>query len=249
MWHTAAWYESLDPAGAMVPIAAVPDPLMTINGDNVRVPKELANIIGELAMGNDATFAQAELRSPSLRTIVNLSIAPKVAALVLGSPPESVMHPLNPVPVKPDENLELYVLSDNGAVVHQGLVWLSDMAQQPVTGPMYTVRGVGAAALAAGTWANTAITFGEVLPAGEYTVVGFRAEGTNLVAARLRIPGYQWAPGVPAVNAIADEDAWWFRYGRMGVFGKFYSTLPPTVDCFGVTDTAQVFYLDLVKTG
>jgi hypothetical protein len=76
-----------------------------------------------------------------------------------------------------------------------------------------------------------------------------RARGTNLVAARLVFPAQIPRPGVPAVNAIGDLDAMIFRYGAAGELGSFPHTNPPTVDCLGVTDTAQTFIFDLVKVG
>ena len=90
---------------------------------------------------------------------------------------------------------------------------------------------------------------GNILPAGQYQVVGMRVQGTNLVAARLVFQGFPWRPGAPAVNVLGDEDNKYFRMGRMGIWGEFDQTSPPTMDCLGVTDTTQVVYLDLIKVG
>lgn len=250
MHHLAAWYENIDPAGVLAPITAVQDETVFTSGDDIRVPAGLPFIIGEAALGNDSSLAQAQIQSPSLRTMTNIDVEPAVAAAVFGNPQESIMHPLNPIPVREHEAVNFTVNSDPvSAVAHYGLVWFGDGPQQPVNGEIYTVRATGAAALSAGVWVNSNLTFGQTLPFGDYQIVGMRARGTNLVAARLSFVGGQYRPGVPAVNAIGDRDLTLFRYGRMGVYGQFNSNTPPTVDCLGITDTSQVFAFDLVKVG
>jgi hypothetical protein len=246
--HLAAFYEDVDPAGALVTIAAVREETLFTNGPDLRVPTQLPNIIGAAALGNDASFARAQVQSPSLRILANLDVEPCVAALVFGSPPEESFWPVTPVGLTPDEALNFAVESNPAAgEVHHGLVVLADGPQLPVEGRIFTVRTTGAAALAAGAWVNTNLTFAQTLPAGRYQVVGMRARGTNLVAARLVFPEQVARPGVLAVNALADQDPYWTRFGRMGVFGEFPHTNPPTLDCLGVTDTSQVILLDLIR--
>jgi len=248
MFTTVAWYQSIDPAGALTAINAVSDQHVTVSGADIRVPKGLANIIGAAALANDASVTRAQLQSPSLRATLNFDVEPVVAAAVFGSPAEQTFFPDTPVPLMENESLNFAILSDPAAAaVHYGLAWLSDGPVKPVTGKIYTVRCTAAAALAAGVWVNSALTFAQTLPAGDYQVVGMRARGTNLVAARLVFVGGVWRPGVPAINALGDLDTYWQRYGRMGVLGQFNSTTPPTVDCLGVTDTAQTIMLDLIK--
>jgi hypothetical protein len=248
MMHLIAWYESIDPAGALSPIAAVNDIVCFTSGDDIRVPEKLTNIIAQACLMNDASLVMGEIQSPSLRAFANLDVEPCIQALVFGSPTEVLFHPDIPIPVAPAESLQFLVNSNPAAaVVHYGLVILADGAQQPVTGAMYSVRATSAITLAAGVWVNGALTFGQTLPVGRYGVVGFRARGTNLVAARLVFSDQANRPGVPAVNAISDQDVSWFRYGRTGVFGTFHTTAPPSIDALGVTDTSQVYQLDLIR--
>lgn len=250
MFHLAAWYESIDPAGVLSQIAAVPDQHIFTSGDDVRIPGELPNIIGQVALANDASLARAQLSSPSLRAIALLDMEPIVAAKVFGSPPEGLFHPGSPIPLEPDESLNCLIESNPAAAaIHYGLVWLSDGKLDKVDGKIYTIRATAAAALAAGQWVNSALAFSQVLPVGQYSIVGMRARGTNLLAARLVFVGGKFCPGVPAVNAVGDLDTWYTRYGGLGEFGKFDTNTPPTVDCLGDTDAAQVIELDIIKVG
>jgi hypothetical protein len=183
-----------------------------------------------------------------LRAIANLDVEPVVAAAVFGSPPEQMVHPDSPIPVVENESLNFAVNSNPAAAAdHYGLVWLSDGPLAAVKGSIYTVRATGTCALSAGKWINGNLTFSQTLPAGTYQVVGMRARGTNLVAARLVFVGGLYRPGVGAVNALGDLDPYFARYGNMGIFGQFDNTTPPTVDCLGITDVAQTFELDLIK--
>lgn len=250
MMHLAAFYESIDPAGVLSPITAVQDETVFTSGDDVRAPLDLPNIMGQGVLINDASAAGAQIQSPTLRSIANLDVEPVVAAAVFGSPPEALMHMDNPVPLRPDEAITCHVDSNPaGAVDHYGLVWFGDGPQQSVSGDIHTVAATAAASLSAGVWVNGNLTFNQALPVGHYQIVGMRARGTNLVAARLAFVGGTWRPGVPAVNAIGDEDPRTFRYGKSGVFGTFHTNTPPTVDCLGITDTAQNFMFDIIRVG
>ena len=92
-------------------------------------------------------------------------------------------------------------------------------------------------------------TFPVSLAAGKYQVVGMRANGTNLVAARLVFGNQGPRPGCPAVNDEVDQDYPLFRDGKLGVWGEFTNSNPPTLDALGVTDTAQEVFLDLIQVG
>lgn len=248
MLHLAAYGQSVNLAGVLTAINAVQDPVLTTSGVDVRVPKELPYLIGQAALVGNATPSRAQIQSPSLRAMTNLDVEPVVGAVVFGSPPESILHPDAPIPLVANESLN-FALQATGGVATQnyGLVWLSDGPLQPVRGSIYSVRATSAITLAADAWVNGNLTFAQALPAGRYQVVGMRALGTNLVAARLVFVGGFFRPGVPSVNALGDLDPQGFRYGYAGVFGEFEHTNPPTVDALGVTDSAQQYILDLVK--
>jgi|TARA_B110000211_G_C14063417_1_gene546632 hypothetical protein len=254
MFHLIAYYESIDPAAAATAIAAVQDPTINTTGDDVRMSAALPSIAGCTALTASAAFTSAQLRAPSLRTLNNLDIRPLVNAVTFGDPPQPMMFPRNVRPVVPAEDLQAFVTSTpaGGAEAHYALVWLADAALPQVNGAMFTVGASSASTLTAGNWVNSNITFDQTLPSGSYQVVGMRAEGANLVAARLVFPGAganSWRPGVPGCNTAADLDPEYFRFGGMGIYGTFNQDNPPTIDGLGVTDTAQTLTLDLIKVG
>lgn len=247
-FHLGAWGQSVDPASAFQAITAVPDPVLTTQGNDIRVPKTLPYLVGTAAMINDATLVRAEIQSPSLRSIFNIDIEPIVQGKILVNPQLADIMQGLAIPLVPDESLNAFVQSDPAApALHYILAWLADGPLQPVKGNIYTIRATSAIALVANTWQNGALVFSQVLPAGNYSVVGMRARGANLVAARLVFVGGTYRPGVPGVSAIGGLDNEYQRFGGMGVFGNFDNTTPPTIDCLGDTDAAQFYEFDLIK--
>jgi len=250
MQTLCAWYESVDAAGTWSDLNAVPDPHLTVTGDDIYVP-ELNKIIAMAVLLDLTVAAQARMSSPSLLEDGFQEYLDQVASgLTFGTPPEIHDRSANPLELAIGEAMKFQVNDNPGAAIgHYGLAWLGDGPVSPVSGRIRTVRATGAASLSAGVWVNTALTFPTSLKAGKYAIVGMRVEGTNLVAARLVLPGAGYRPGVPAANAQTDNDYKLFRNGNGGVFGEFVHSAPPTLDCLGVTDTAQLVYLDVIYMG
>ena len=251
MFTLIGFYEAQDGLAALHPVKAIQDSHINTNGDDVRIPRFAQNIIGYgVLSAADTALTSARLISPALRRVANIEIGTLINALVWGDQPETIIHPENPIPVLADEALNLQINSDAASALGEyGLVWLSDGQQSKVTGQMYSIGGSSAVTLSAGTWVNGSLSFSQTLPVGRYQIVGMRARGTNLVAARLNFVGGTMRPGVPAINALGDKDTGAFRYGNMGVFGEFDSITPPTIDCLGATDSAQDYIFDLIKVG
>jgi len=256
MFTTCAFQESVDPAGAFNALTAVPDPHITVFGDDLRVPS--LNQLIAAAFGVETTVESfARLTSPSLRVRNLLHVEPfnvgAAAAVEPGSPHRITDLRRTPVVLVPGENLNAEVQSDPAAAqIQWAVVWLADGPVAPVEGAIFTARATAAQVLVANTWGNGALTFVEDLPRGRYQVVGLRARSAGLVAARLVFVGQGaagWRPGVLGTDAQDDLEHMMFRYGQLGVFGEFEDIEPPTVDFLSVSaDAAEDVYLDLIQT-
>lgn len=246
MLHLIA-YETSASQAALTAITPVPDGTIAISGNDIRVPLQLNYVVAAAGMINSAAATlRCQIQAPSLRAFLNFDINPIVNGLVFGSLAKVAKMWQTPLQLTPNEPMD-FMVQNGAAVMNRGLIWLADGPIGPVKGKIYTVRGTGAATLVTATWVNTAVTFSQTLPAGNYQVVGFRAVGANLVAARIFFVGGVWRPGVPAANVSADNEWPDFRYGNLGVLGVFDNTIPPSVDCLGITDTTQEFEFDLIK--
>lgn len=248
MFHLCAYAQSVDPANAFVGINAVREDVIFTNGIDLRIPEDLTRIVGEMVAINDASAVRAELQAPSLRVLVNHDIEPIVVAAVWGNPPELSWHADSPIELQTDEALNLFVQSDPAAAaLHYGLVYLADGPIQPVSGRIITIRATASVAQTTTTWVNGNLALAQVLPAGRYQVVGMRGRSTDAVAMRLVFREQVARPGVPVVNALGDQDFYWLRFGRAGVYGEFPNTIPPTLDVLGGAAATQTVELDLIR--
>lgn len=246
MMHTFG-YETSASEAALTAITPIPDTQLAITGNDVRVPQGMANIAWAAAMINSATATlRAQLASPSLRAVFPFDISPIANGLVFAGPPAINRMLRNPVPLVALESLDALV-QNGAAVMNRVFATFCDGPQLPVSGNIYTVRCTAAASLVTASWVNSVLTFGSVLPAGTYQQVGMRAWSANGCAARMVYVGGIWRPGVLMQTTESAVEWDTFRFGNCGVFGQFANTTPPTVDVMGITDTAQVVLLDLIK--
>jgi hypothetical protein len=253
MMHLVAYYSNVDPAAAYTALAAVQDPAINTRGTDVRVASQIPFIFGAAGLTAAAVYTSSQLRSPSLRTLNNMFIRPLNNAVTFANPAPVMTFPANPRGMVTAEDVQFWVDSTPGAgaEAHYGLVWMCDGPLSAVNGEIFSVGATAAATLVAGTWVNSPITFDQALPSGTYQAVGMRAEGANLVASRLVFPGggdNSFRPGCPASTSAFVLEADNFRKGKLGVYGTFRQDNPPTLDNLGITDTAQVLTLDLIKT-
>jgi hypothetical protein len=246
---TCVGYESTTSNPVIAPITPLQDGTVAVIANDIRVPPELPNLMSVATAINSAvTPLRVQITTPSLRSLLPFDVNPIQNGALMGSDFEILPLWATPVPLVGLEPMNSYV--QNGAsVLCRTLVWLSDGPIKPTTGKIYTVRATATTTLITATWQiSSALIFSTTLPTGTYQVVGFRAIGPNLFASRIFFPGYAWRPGTIGQATDSAVTAAYFRYGYMGVFGQFLNTVPPTIESWGATDTAQVFYLDLIKT-
>lgn len=246
---TCVGYESTTSNPVIAPITPLQDGTVAVIGNDIRVPPELPNLMSvATAIASAVTPLRNQITSPSLRSLLPFDVNPIANGSLISSDFEILPFWNTPVPLIGLEPMNSYV--QNGAsVLCRSLVWLCDGPIKPTTGKIYSVRAVASTTLITATWQiSSALLFATSLPTGTYQVVGFRAIGPNLFASRIFFPGYAWRPGTIGQAADASITAPYFRYGFMGVWGTFLNTVPPTIESWGATDTAQTFYFDLIKT-
>lgn len=250
-YHMAAFAESLDPAGALVNVAAVNDDSVFTSGDDIRVPTQLPFLMGGAALISATSPVQAQFQSPSLRQVANPDIEPVGLGLVFGDPAEFALQQDSPLSLRGDESLNFLVNSNPAsAALHYGLVLFGDGPAQPVKGEIFSVRATMSVTGVANAWVNGGLTFAQDLPVGNYDVVGLRVRAAGLVAARLNFIGGAWRPGVPGAVAIDDIIGMPFRYGKMGVMGTFHTNTPPSVEVLAAAAAiTPVVILDLMFKG
>jgi hypothetical protein len=255
MLHVAAFYQSVDPGGAFVQLAAIGDSQLSVNSPKIQVPT--LNQIVAIAAGVESTTAPiARLVSPSIITLSRMGIRPistAAAAAVLPTSPHRIMDlRADPLVLVPQEQLTAEINSNPAAAQIQWLLaFFADAPPAPVNGKLFTCRATVANALVAGAWTLNSLTFDDQLPRGRYQIVGLRGESTNMIACRLVVPQQYFRPGVVACQAPADQGHDMFRYGNFGVLGEFEDVDILQVETLGAAADAaniQSYFVDLIQT-
>lgn len=250
MFSVHAFFENFDGANADNSLNAVVDQSVFVETTQIRVPDGRAALIAEFMGTPAATRNYARVETPSLRTISNQYLPIMANAVTPGTDLVVNWHPYNPRMVEVAEPLQMVVNTDDAAVQdHYGLVWLADGPLQEVNGKMFTTRATSAIAQAAGVWTVGNLTFQELLPVGRYQVLGMKALAATGVAARLVFSDSEYRPGVLITTATQNNEARFFRDGRMGVWGEFHTNQPPRLEVLAGAATAQTVHLDLVRLG
>lgn len=254
MFTLAGFAEDIDPADAEVNITALQDAHLFTTGDDLRIPSlnQLMGVFAGIASGGTTL---CRLESPSLRDINRLVINPLNglgdADVEPSDPPAVYDLSRNPRQLDFDEILQCIIRSNPSAAAFQwALCLLGDGQQQVPSGEIVTVRATGATTVTRRVWSTVTITFADTLPTGRYQVVGLRAIGASMIAARFVFKPGTWRPGCIAADSQATQDVPLFRMGKLGIWGEFQQTQPPDLEVLcDVADTAQTFDLDLIKVG
>lgn len=231
----------------MINLAAIPDPSMRIEGNNIIVPAQVNALIATWA--NGVNLDRAQLQSPSLRRILNYEISPIAISASNPSPTPFIDKRATPIILDPDEALSCVAAESGAGATRQNVfVALAPAAIAPVVGDIRSVRVTASTTLGTFGWTNASLTFDQSLPAGRYQLVGGRFRSAGLLAWRAVFVGGMWRPGAPGFTTDALVDPLEFRLGNMGVWGEFDHNLPPTIDFFSTSaDTSEVGVLDLIK--
>ncbi len=242
-----AWTQDIA-IGATVDLDGVPDQHITIDGDSVRVPGFAPNLMGMYV--NGTTIDTVQISAPSLREELLVDVSPvHMGSDIPGNDPPFLDLTKNPIPLVPSEGLRVQV-ENTGAGLDRAraIAILGDDITGVPPGRINTVRLDGTQATVADVWTNCPLTITQQLEAGRYAIVGMRAEGTTIVAARIVAQGTGYRPGCLGVSTAALNGLDIFRRGGLGVWAEFEHTFLPSIEVLTTNvNNAQTVYLDIVK--
>ncbi len=258
--HLAAW--STGAAGVdsatLVAIANVTDDVLTRSGTlRYFVPGGGYNNV-RWAIASGPSLTRAQVVAPSLgRRRANTEVAPRrrgASTLTLSQP--EVFIPKRPLALDVGEEIEFDTAEDGvGATVMNGLVALGvDPLPAMPDGDIRTIRATASTALTAFAWTSVSLTLDTSLEAGVYALVGFVPISANVIAARARIRGQIYRPGMPGLagteGVAADFEAALFN-DLMGYnMGSFGSNEFPEFQFFAtVADASETLYAYVIRTG
>jgi len=239
-----AYYEHLTDAKTNYPILAVPDETISIDEQDVQVPA--ANkIIHACAVG--AALSEVRINSPSLRAMYPFYVSPIETNNYISKNDVVIDLRNNPLELVIEESMNAEVTTTGASDPIIGLL-MADAVPAPVTGKIFSVKATSNTTLVPYQWTNCEIEFDVDIPAGEYDIVGFRAESNGAVLARIVFKGEAYRPGVFALQTDSSTNIKEFRNGNYGLFGSFKHNVKPSVEVLSRTaDTSEIFYFDLIK--
>ena len=246
MLSLVGWSAAVDQV-AIAAIAAIPDPHVRVNVNDIIVPSDIPNLVGIYANGVNITRCQ--MASPSLRRFLNLESSPIDISATPQTPFRFTSLASDPILLDGEEALDA-LTSENGAGATRMNVfaWLADGPIDTVDGDVRTVRVTATQLLVPFNWTNGALTFDQQLPAGEYMIVGGRFNSAGLLAWRCVLPGNPWRPGGIGVTSDGGAEGMTFRVGNFGAWGSFRHNTPPTIDfCSATADSSETGHLDIIK--
>lgn len=248
MHHLLAWRESIADIVAE-DIAPVPDSIWAIQNNHFMPTVDWSL---QFAYFGAAGATRARFITPSFRQVTSPWIRPIQLSIVPGDEPNVADYRGNPLTFRRLEEIQLEgYQTTGGAAVVVGLAGVSKGGLVPApAGDIFSMRGTGATTLTAGAWSLVTVTWQDTLPVGKYAVVGFEYVGTTALAARLIFEELVERPGCIGSALVSQSGDKMFKKGGMGRWGTFDANRMPNVECLAnAADTAQEFYLDIIKIG
>lgn len=251
MFNLVAFYASVAQDAALVNLAPVTDPLVTIQNSRLIFPGEMQ--IGAI-QGLILDGTRMRINTPQFRSIALPEVYPVKITAEQGTNPV-IMGPMWDslrIPRNDEFGFDVSRAGAGAGDCFAGL-WYAPRRPAAPQGPIITLRATATITLTVGTWVAGSLTFDQSLPYGKYAVVGMNSIAGDAVFVRLAFPGEtQYRPGVPNVEAYGSYvNPQIFRYGNFGLFGTFDSTAQPLIEVLGHTAGSEpiVVLLDLIKIG
>jgi len=246
MHHTIAWTASTAQAVEVdtVPLA---DPVIPVTAANHFLPQRDAKLLYIGAAS--ANMQRARFSSPSLALVTTPFIRPISGAVGFGVPQRFQDYTYDPIVIRGLEELVLFTFHAGAAAEQVYGIAGIDYGQEPApVGNPYTLRGTSAGPAVANVWTQIAMTWFNQLPTGLYACIGLEAFSATNIATRLIFENQVPRPGALGIQALGNYDDEIFRFGELGIWGRFHNYVMPLVEVLcNAADASFEIYLDIVR--
>jgi hypothetical protein len=227
-------------------LAALTDGILAIQNGHFLPQRDFqALFVG----GAGAQLSRARLVTPSLRQITTPFTRPISAAAGWGMPQRVDTLEEGPLLLRQGEEVALFTTNaaaTSGQVY--GMLGLGLGPRIPVAGQQFTLRGTSSGTATANVWTQISVTWQDVLPQGDYAITGCEFVSSGQIMGRFILENQFYRPGAPGVQSVGSSALDMFRYGGLGMWGKFSNYAYPNVEVLCATaDTSHEIYMDLVK--
>jgi hypothetical protein len=248
MLHLAVFTGNQAQSAAFTQVPILQTLFENVQANGLQVGDKLNMVVGLMSYGT--TLDRVQLQSPSLRMG---GILPDFTPVRRGAIGLNVLHnywDMRAAPLKfpATESLQVWVvqLLAGAEQEYVGLL-LADQVPAPVVKPYRTVRFNGSTTVTVNQLTQCIMTSEQALPAGNYDVIGARAQSASCLFFRVGT-GYSGSrPGGVGVTTSTAADPMIQRAGNLGTWFSFKNTDQVVAEFLcGAADTSEIVEFDLV---
>ena len=245
MHHICAFTESIA-ALTNEDIGALTDDVLAISNGHF-LPQVDYDLLFAAALGPN--MDRMRIVSPTNRQVTLPFIRPINVAALPAADPNVADYREAPFRIHALEELAVEATTNAaGPSRITGLLGLGGQVDPIPRGDVFTFRGTSTTAAVANAWTTLVVTFADILPAGNYVVIGGEVFSTNGIAWRAIYENQLWRPGGVSVNLLASRTHSMFYKGGLGVWGRFRSTRLPIIQVLAnAADAVHEVYLDIIR--
>jgi hypothetical protein len=248
MLHTLAFTKASAGGVTLEDVPGVQDAVFPLNASNHYLAQQDCFIRWAASLSPNSTAAQ--LDAPHFREVALPAVEPLDIGTAFTSLPAFCVY-TDPylTLAQNDEFTTRNTDNAGGAIQKYAFVTVSnDKILNVPPGKRYTLRATSTSAAGNKVWGAVSLTFDQTIPVGTYAIIGMDCIGATDLAARCVFPTFAWRPGCLARTSEAIKPDPLFRMGRLGEWGRFTNTAPPTVEIFGsAAGVAHTIIFDVVK--
>lgn len=248
MMHLAVYSAAIASATANQQLAALADPIIAPSGKGYLVNAQVPKVLRVIAQGG--LLNRAQLMSASIRDYAPFDLNPVNVGTLIESPGRYIDFSDNPIPLKPDEELDVFVSNSAATSTQTSVaVLMGDGPIRPVRGRIFSVHWTITTTFAAAGFTAFTPVLDNGIPAGTFALVGSRLVSASALFHRI-IPrgGSPFRPGSSSAQAYDQHPEMFDRMGNMGEWLRFTNTTLPQIEAFQLAaDAAADGFLDLIQ--
>lgn len=224
-----------------------------------QVPNDLRYLHSVFGVG--AHIGEVQPQTPAFAPWPYPNLNPNNRGTAFESPVRGWDFSLNPLPMNPTDELDMFATQNAGAgeVQYIGINFSDGTIVPAPQGKFLSAHWTAGVTLTAGAFTAIVPAIDTALPAGLYALVGCRVfSATGLFFQVLPASQPLWRPGGTCVQAYDSLDPpnqraggiYGYRNQGWGQWLQFRQNVPPTINVFATAaDTAQEGWYDLVYMG
>jgi hypothetical protein len=249
MWHLAAYVGSVPSTVAEHIIPAVQDGYLNLQDQRFHASYKWPVMCVAPVFSLNESFV---LRSQRMRDISDHYVVQVVTSVGSNSVTALPFDFSGRFDVRPYDQVSAHILRTTGATATARVAVLLGSVDAVPQGERRTIRMTATVRSVADMWRSAQLAPDADLSHGEYAVIGAKVvAASTTVFARFRFQGQQMLPGLISTFSTAGIQSAVFRFGGLGLWGRFNQDFPPQIELLGsaAASVAAEAYLDIVRTG